>query len=137
MLRDVITGLIWAGLALAYFALTMSLSPPEGRFAGEARDVLLILGSGLAAILFLHFFMDARNDRRLRAFREKMDEKDRHARESEREKALRLNAYLIAPAGCSTAASSRVASDPMAQIIPFPGRHGPIRRPAIPTLRGA
>jgi hypothetical protein len=122
MLRDVVTGLIWAGLAFAYFVLVMSLSPLEGRFAGEAWDLLLILGGGLAAIMFL-------------AFRAKMDEQDRLARETAREKALRLNAYLTAPAGCSTAAGSGVASGPMAQIIPFPGRHAP--RLAIGHLQGS
>lgn len=124
MLRDVITGLIWAGLAFAYFVVAMYLSPPLGRFAGEAWDLLLILGSGLAAIVFLHFFMDARDDRRLRAYQAKMDEQDRRARETAREKALRLNAYVPAPAGCETTAGS-VASAPKAQIIPFPARHAP------------
>ena len=135
MLRDVITGLTWAGLVFAYFVLVMSLSPLEGRFAGEAWDLLLILGGGLAAIVFLHFFMDARDDRRLRVFRAKMDEQDRRARESEREKALRLNTCLTAPAGCSTAASSGVASGPIAQMIPFPVRRVP--RPAMAHLRGS
>jgi hypothetical protein len=135
MLRDVINGLIRAGLAFAYFVLVMSLSPREGRFAGEAWDLLLILGGGLAAVMFLHFFMDARDDRRLRAFRAKMDEQDRRARETTREKALRLNAYLTAPAGCSTAAGSGVASGLMAQIIPFPARHAP--RLAIGHLQGS
>ncbi len=135
MLRDVITGLVWAGLVFACFVLAMSLSPLEGRFAGEAWDLLLILGGGLAAILFLHFFMDAREHRRSRAFRAKMDEQDRRARQAAREKALRLNAYLTAPAGCSTAEGSSVASGPMAQIIPFPARHAP--RLGIGHLQGS
>jgi hypothetical protein len=47
MLRDVILGFVWAGLAFACFALVTSLSPLEGGFAGEAHDVLLVLGSGI------------------------------------------------------------------------------------------
>jgi hypothetical protein len=93
MLRDAVTGLVWAGLAFACFMLAMSLSPPHGRLAGEAWDLLLILGGGLAAILFLHGFMETRDDRRLRAYEAKMQEQDRRARETAREKALRLNAY--------------------------------------------
>jgi hypothetical protein len=127
MLRDVIFGLVGAGLAFAWFVLVMSLSL-EGRFAGEARDVLLVLGSGLAALVFLHVFMEARDNRRLRAFRAAMDEQDRRARAWERDKALRLNAYSTAQAASSTAAGSRVASGPSARIIPFPVRHA--SRPA-------
>ncbi|SUS07966.1 hypothetical protein DF3PB_5450002 [uncultured Defluviicoccus sp.] len=135
MLRDVVVGLVWAGLAFGYFMLAMSLGLPEGRFAGEAQELLLILGGGLAAIIFLHFFADARDDRRLRAFQAKMDEQDRHAREAAREKTLQLNAYLTAPAGCEGIVGKGGASGPIAQIIPFPVRHAP--RPAIGHLQGS
>jgi hypothetical protein len=61
MLRDVVTGLLWAGLAFAYFLLVMSLSPLQG--AEEAWNLLVILAGGFAAILFLAVFMDVREDR--------------------------------------------------------------------------
>lgn len=122
MLRDGITGLLGAGLVFAYFVLAMSLSPLEGRLAGEARDVLLIPGCGLAAIVFVHCLMAARDDRRRGEFQANMAEQDRLAREAAREKALRLNAYVPSPVGCETTGGN-VASAPMAQIIPFPGRH--------------
>lgn len=134
MLRDVVTGLLWAGLAFAYFVLVMSLSPLQG--ADEAWDVLVILGGGFAAIVFLHFFMEARDDRRLRALRAKMDEQDRRARGAAQANALRLNAYLPAPAGCESTVGGG-ASAPMAQIIAFPSRRGRIRRPAIAHLQGS
>jgi hypothetical protein len=117
-----VTGLVWASLAFAYFALVMSLSPLQG--ADEAWDLLVILGSGFAAILFLAVFMRVREDRSSRARPTETDEHDRRARETARASALRLNAYLPAPAGCESTVGSGGASAPMAQIIPFPARHG-------------
>jgi hypothetical protein len=92
MLRDVVTGLVWTGFAFAYFAFVMSLSPLQG--ADGVWDLLVILGGGITAIVFLHVYIAARDDRRLRVYQAKMDEQDRRARETARASALRLNAYL-------------------------------------------
>jgi hypothetical protein len=69
MLRDVVTSLVWAGLAFAYCALMMSLTPLQS--ADEASSLLVFLAGGFAAIVFLHLFTEARDDRRLRAIRAK------------------------------------------------------------------
>jgi hypothetical protein len=122
MLR-VVVGLAWAGLVFAYFMLVMPLSLPEGRFAGEAQDLLLILGGGIAVIFLLHTLTGARDERHLRACEQKMKEQDRLTRERSRASALRLNTC-----------GSGDASARGAQIIPFPARHRRIRRPALGRL---
>jgi hypothetical protein len=94
MLRDVVTGLLWAGLAFAYFLLVMSLSPLQG--AEEAWNLLVILAGGFAAIVFLAVFMDVREDRFGRVRLAEMDEHDQRARETAPASALRNAAHKCA-----------------------------------------
>jgi hypothetical protein len=126
MLRDFFSAVILAGVTGALYPLVMYLVPLHWNLGDDARDLLVLVVLMLSATGFFVEFVASRLNRQLRAV---TDECSRRFDESARARALRLNAHVLAPLGCTTATDE--AASETTKVIPFPARRRHLRRPAI------
>ena len=129
MLRDFFSAVILAGVTGALYPLVRCLVPLHWNLGDDARDLLVLVVLMLSATGFFVQFVASRLNRRLREAMAVTDECSRRFDESARARALRLNAHVLAPLGCTTATDE--AASETTKVIPFPATRRHLRHPAI------
>jgi hypothetical protein len=138
MLRDVLSGLFVAAATAVLFALVMHFGPVSCNFGDDAWNLLVLVGIVMSAGGLFAEVLGSRLNRGLREASAEIDERSRLFDESIRARALRLNAYALAPLGCTMATdATAIVASQTAKVIPFPARRGHLRRATIEQLGGA
>lgn len=124
-------------LPARYVPRSAALEPGD-----DARDLLVLVGLMLSATGFFVELVASRLNRRLREAMAVTDERSRRFDESARARALRLNAHVLAPPGCTTARDAHALGrlrclnrvlPAQSGERPFEDVHVSVRWPTVPA----